>query len=196
MIDAILSSFRDLTPILWVSQICGLVGLAFIFISYQFKKSTYFVLASISMVFFFLEQAFAGLFANTVVTTGALIRNIVLAFYVLHGKEKAPDFFIYILIGLVWLTEIILFLCNGQIGVWDNYLPPILWSIATITSNSINYYILKLGILVHEIGFLTYYAIYALPFSVIRQAILALSIIVSLIVMIIKAIKQKQKTVN
>ena len=193
MIQEFLDSFNNLTPILWASQICGLVGLVFIFVSYQFKKKTYFILASISMLFFFLEQALAGLFANTIVTTGALIRNVVLAIYVCKGKEKSPDWFIYILIGLVWISEFILFIINNSIGVWDNYLPPILWSIATITSNNKNYYVLKLGMLVHEIGFLVYYAIYGLPFSVMRQAILAASIIVSLIVMIIRKISQKKK---
>ena len=193
MIQAFLDSFKDLTPILWASQICGLVGLVFIFISYQFKKKTYFILASISMLFFFLEQALAGLFANTIVTTGALIRNVVLAIYVCNGKEKSPDYFIYILIGLVWISEFILFITNGTIGIWDNYLPPILWTIATVTSNHKNYYVLKLGMLVHEIGFLVYYAIYALPFSVMRQAILAASIIVSIIVMLISKFKKSRE---
>lgn len=192
MIAQFIQSFKELTPILWTSQICGLVGLVIIFISYQFKKKTYFILASISMVFFFLEQAFAGLFSNTIVTTTALIRNVLIGIYVCKGKEKAPDYFIYILLSLMWVVEISVFAITGTLNVWDNYLPPVMVTMATFTSNSKNYYVLKGGMLIHEIGFLIYYAFYNLPFSMIRQAVLSISIIVSIIVMIIRDIRKRQ----
>ena len=65
--DFIVDAFKDLSPILWASQICGLIGLVIIFISYLFKKKKFLMIGTASFIFFILEQAFATLYSNLIV---------------------------------------------------------------------------------------------------------------------------------
>lgn len=185
MWNSIVESFSNLTPILWASQIMGLIGLAIIGVSYLFKKKTFLILATISFIFFVLEQVFAGLWANTICTIACLVRNILMTMFLLIKKKELPQYIIYILMGIVIVSEFTYMGITNTFGVWDNYLPLCLFVMSTFTQNSKNEYVVKLGALVHESGFLVYYICYNLPFSIMRQIILVITCSIGLILLII-----------
>ena len=49
MWQSIISSFENLTPLLWVSQICGIIGFILICISYQFDRKRFLLISSFSL---------------------------------------------------------------------------------------------------------------------------------------------------
>ena len=84
----------------------------------------------------------------------------------------------------MWLTS--------SFDVFDYYLPPFISTFSSFTQNSKKFYIVKLGATIHETGFLIYYIIYQLPFSILRQAILVVSALVSLIIIGVRYFKNKK----
>jgi hypothetical protein len=185
MWNAIVESFSNLTPILWVSQIMGLIGLAIIGVSYLFKKKTFLIISTISFVFFVFESIFAGLWVNMISTTTCLIRNVLMTIFLIRKDKELPRYVIYILLSMMIITEFIYMGVTSTLGIWDNYLPICLVIFSTFTQNSKNEYIVKEGALVHETGFLVYYICYNLPFSILRQIILVVSCLVGLILLIV-----------
>ena len=75
---------------------------------------------------------------------------------------------LFILLGVMWLGELILMGITSSFDVFDYYLPPFISTFSSFTQNSKKYYIVKLGATIHETGFLIYYIIYQLPFSILR----------------------------
>lgn len=193
--DFIIDSFKDLSPLGWASQICGLIGLIIIFISYIFKKREFIVIASISFIFFILEQAFAFLYSNLIVSSVCFIRNILMVIFLFKSNKELPKWLIYSLIGLMWLLIIIYMAITNSFNVFDNYLPPIIVTMSTMTQNFKNEFIVKIGALLHESGFLLYYLImnaktHELPLSIFRQVILVIATIIGLIILIVLYIKK------
>ena len=182
MWQSIISSFENLTPLLWVSQICGIIGFILICISYQFDRKRFLLISSFSLFFFALESGCALLFANLIVSSMCLIRNILMFIYFVYKKEELPKYMLFILLGVMWIGEFILMGITKTFNVFDYYLPPLISTFSTFTQNSKKYYIVKIGATIHETGFLIYYFIYQLPFSILRQAILVLSALISLVV--------------
>ena len=192
MWQSIISSFENLTPLLWVSQICGIIGFILICISYQFDRKRFLLISSFSFVFFALESGCALLFANLIVSSMCLIRNILMFIYFVYKKEELPKYMLFILLGVMWLGELILMGITSSFDVFDYYLPPFISTFSSFTQNSKKYYIVKLGAIIHETGFLIYYIIYQLPFSILRQAILVISALVSLIIIGVRYFKYKK----
>ncbi len=197
MLEKILDSFRDLTPILWVSQIAGLIGLILVCISYQFDKKKYLAISVIAFSFFVIEQVCAVLVVNVIVTIAGLLRNLLIALYIKRKNEKTvPQRQLWCLVGIMWVAVfaamgiMTLATNKNEFADWTNYLPLVLVSIFSILINNKNYYLCKLGAFIQEGGFLVYYAIFRLPVSALRQAILTTSVIVSVIIMIVKDIKK------
>lgn len=192
MWQSIISSFENLTPLLWVSQICGIVGFILICISYQFDRKRFLLISSFSLFFFALESGCALLFANLIASSVCLIRNILMFFYFVYKKEELPKYMLFILLGVMWISEFILMGITRTFNVFDYYLPPLISTFSTFTQNSKKYYIVKIGATIHETGFLIYYIIYQLPFSILRQAILVISALVSLVVIGIRCFRNKK----
>ena len=192
MWQSIISSFENLTPLLWVSQICGIIGFILICISYQFDRKRFLLISSFSLFFFALESGCALLFANLIVSSMCLIRNILMFIYFVYKKEELPKYMLFILLGVMWIGEFILMGITKTFNVFDYYLPPLISTFSTFTQNSKKYYIVKIGATIHETGFLIYYFIYQLPFSILRQAILVLSALISLVVIGIRCFRNKK----
>ena len=192
MWQSIISSFENLTPLLWVSQICGIIGFILICISYQFDRKRFLLISSFSFVFFALESGCALLYANLIVSSICLIRNILMFIFFVYKKEELPKYMLFILLGVMWIGEFILMGITRTFNIFDYCLPPLISTFSTFTQNSKKYYIVKIGATIHETGFLIYYIIYQLPFSILRQAILVISALVSLVVIFIKYVKNRK----
>lgn len=193
MLEAIKSSFQDLTPILWVSQICGLIGLIIICISYLFKKKTFLIIATFSFIFFILEQVFAYLWSNLIVSSVCFIRNILMVYFLCKKNKELPKYMVFGLIGLMWVLIILYLAYSSSFDKWDNYLPPLIVTMSTITQNNKKELVVKIGALLHESGFLVYYMVYRLPFSILRQGILVFACLVGITILIVNMIKSKNK---
>ncbi len=194
--DFIVDAFKDLSPMLWVSQICGLIGLVIIFISYLFKKKKFLMIGTASFFFFILEQAFATLYSNLIVSSVCLIRNLLMLIFLLKKNKELPKYIVYSLIGVMWLGIIIYMAITNTFTVYDNYLPPLIVTMSTITQNFKNEFVVKIGALLHESGFLVYYLIYRLPFSIFRQAILVIATLIGLIILIVRYIKDRKNRID
>ena len=196
MIKSIIDSFSSLSNILWASQICGLIGFLFIGISYLFKKKVFLALATISFIFFILEQAFASLYASIIVSSICLIRNFLMFIFVLKKGKELPRSIIYLLILSMWVGEIIYMSISSSFNVWDNYLPPLMVTMSTFTQNHKKEIVIKCGATIHETGFLIYYLVYNLPLSIIRQLILVLFAIGGIVLLFVNKKNKKKEIVN
>ena len=95
----------------------------------------------------------------------------------------------------MWVSEIIYMAISKTFFVLDNYLPPVIVTMSTFTQNSKNEYIVKIGVTLHETGFLIYYLIYKLPISIFRQVVLVVSSLIGIIIFY-KKTKQKNEEKN
>ncbi len=196
MIDEIIKSFTDLTPMLWVSQIAGLIGLITIGIAYLFDKKRFLLIGTISFVFFIIEQAFALLYSNLIVSSVCFIRNILMVIMLYKYNKELSKYLIIALLVVMWSGVLIYMGISNTFGVWDNYLPPAIVTMSTITQNSKNEYVVKGGSTLHETGFLIYYLVYRLPLSVLRQGILVIAALIGIGILVYKSVKNKKNIEN
>jgi hypothetical protein len=193
MWDIIRSSFEDLTVNLWISQIAGLIGLIVIGISYLFKKKKFIAIATISFIFFIIEQAFAALYSNLIVSSSCFIRNLLMVYFLFKKKKELPKGIVFGLLGVMWISILIYLGFSNTFSKWDNYLPPLIVTMSTITQNNKKEIVVKIGALLHEGGFLVYYLVYHLPLSILRQIILVVACFIGLILIIVQMIKRSTK---
>lgn len=177
---------NNLSNQLWISQISGLIGLIIIGISYLFPKKKYLLFASLSFIFFILETVFAKLYANLIVTSVCLIRNLLMTYYLFRKNKEVPMYIVISLLVIMWIGEVAYMRLSNTFNVFDNYLPPLLVTMSTFTQNSKNEYVVKMGAALHETGFLIYYSIYKLPLSIFRQIILVFATFIGIILLKIK----------
>lgn len=113
--------------------------------------------------------------------------------YFLCKKDKElPKYLVFTLIGVMWALIILYLAYSNTFGQWDNYLPPAIVTMSTITQNNKREVVVKIGALFHESGFLVYYLVYRLPFSVLRQGILVFACLIGLTFLIINMVKSKK----
>ncbi len=188
-----IESFKNLTPILWVSQIAGLIGLLIVGVAYLFEKRRFLAISTIAVLFFIVEQSCALLYSNLIVTTSCLIRNILMYVFLVKSNKEVPLYILGLLLVLMWAGIITYLAISQTFDQWDNYLPPAIVTMSTFTQNNKNEYVVKIGSAAHETGFLIYYIIYMLPVSILREAILIIAALVGLALIIIKNIKKKKE---
>ena len=193
MWDIIRSSFEDLTVNLWISQIAGLIGLIVIGISYLFKKKKFIAIATISFIFFIIEQAFAALYSNLIVSSTCFIRNLLMVYFLFKKKKELPKGIVFGLLGVMWVSILIYLGFSNTSSKWDNYLPPVIVTMSTITQNNKKEIVVKIGALLHEGGFSAYYLVYHLPLSILRQIILVVACFIGLVLIIVQMIKRSTK---
>lgn len=193
MWDIIRNSFEDLTVNLWISQIAGLIGLIVIGISYLFKKKEFIAIATISFIFFIIEQAFAALYSNLIVSSTCFIRNLLMVYFLFKKKKELPKEIVFGLLGVMWISILIYLGFSNTFSKWDNYLPPLIVTMSTITQNNKKEIVVKIGALLHEGGFLAYYLVYHLPLSILRQIILVVACFIGLVLIIVQMIKRSTK---
>ena len=188
-----IESFKNLTPILWVSQIAGLIGLLIVGVAYLFEKRRFLAISTIAVLFFIVEQSCALLYSNLIVATSCLIRNILMYVFLVKSNKEVPFYILGLLLVLMWAGIITYLAISQTFDQWDNYLPPAIVTMSTFTQNNKNEYVVKIGSAAHETGFLIYYIIYMLPVSILREAILIIAALVGLALIIIKNIKKKKE---
>ena len=188
-----IESFKNLTPILWVSQIAGLIGLLIVGVAYLFEKRRFLAISTIAVLFFIVEQSCALLYSNLIVTTSCLIRNILMYVFLVKSNKEVPLYILGLLLVLMWAGIITYLAISQTFDQWDNYLPPAIVTMSTFTQNNKNEYVVKIGSAAHETGFLIYYIIYMLPVSILREAILIIAALIGLALIIIKNIKKKKE---
>lgn len=191
----ILTNLFNLTKELWISQISGLIGLIVIGISYLFPKKKFLAIATISFVFFIIEQFFARVYSNLIVSSVCFLRNLLMTIFMLKKNKELPKKILFSLLLIMWISEIIYMAISKTFFVLDNYLPPVIVTMSTFTQNSKNEYIVKIGVTLHETGFLIYYLIYKLPISIFRQVVLVVSSLIGIIIFY-KKTKQKNEEKN
>ena len=110
-------------------------------------------------------------------------------------NKELPKKILFSLLLIMWISEIIYMAISKTFFVLDNYLPPVIVTMSTFTQNSKNEYIVKIGVTLHETGFLIYYLIYKLPISIFRQVVLVVSSLIGIIILY-KKTKQKNEEKN
>lgn len=192
MFKEIFESFQNLTPILWVSQIAGLLGLITIGIAYLFEKKRFLAIATLAFVFFVIEQVCAELYSNLIVSSVCLVRNLVMFILLAKFNKELPKYMVVAFIAIMWIGVILYMAVSHTFDQWDNYLPPAIVTMSGITQNNKNEYVVKVGATLHETGFLVYYLVYMLPVSIFRQVILIVAAIIGLIILINKNVNKKK----
>lgn len=197
LFEAIKTMFEGLSIWGWIGQISGLIGFIIILVSFQCKKKTYCLLAGLSMFLFIIEStASVASMANFSVCVMTLIRNLWMYVRLKTGKGEFDKKFIWILLGLMWIGQIIYMSVTNSFLELTSYFTPVTATILTILQNNKNYYVVKLGILIQESGALALFIICGFPFSIFRQIILVSSVIFSIIVLIIKDIRLRKKSIE
>ena len=191
----ILTDLFNLTKELWISQISGLIGLIVIGISYLFPKKKFLAIATIAFVFFIIEQFFLSVYSNLIVSSVCFLRNLLMTIFMLKKNKELPKKILFSLLLIMWISEIIYMAISKTFFVLDNYLPPVIVTMSTFTQNSKNEYIVKIGVTLHETGFLIYYLIYKLPISIFRQIVLVVASLIGIIIFY-KKTKQKNEEKN
>lgn len=193
MWEQIAGSFSGLTPLGWASQICGLIGLVFLGISYLCKKKTFLLIASFAFVFFILEQVFVYLWGGLIVTCVCFARNLLMLFFLWKKNKELSKQLVYGLLVLMWVLLIVYMAITHEFGVWTNYVPAAVVTLSTFTQNSKNELIVKGGATIHETGFLIFYLnIPNMPISVMRQILLVVAGLIGLTLVIIRLIKNNK----
>ena len=130
-----IESFKNLTPILWVSQIAGLIGLLIVGVAYLFEKRKFLAISTIAVLFFIVEQSCALLYSNLIVTTSCLIRNILMYVFLVKSNKEVPLYILGLLLVLMWAGIITYLAISQTFDQWDNYLPPAIVTMSTFTQN-------------------------------------------------------------
>jgi len=193
MWNLIVSSFQNLTPMLWAGQILGLIGFILSIFSYLVKKKNFLILISLAFVFIILDQAFAGLWAGMIVTITGITRNLIMLYFLIKYDKEAPTYIMYITLGAMIIAEGVYMGLTDSFGKWDNYLLPGLVIATTFTQNCRNEYVVKIGSTLYEAGALVYYIIYQLPFSIFREVCLVIACLVGIVLLAIKQHKEKSE---
>ena len=95
----------------------------------------------------------------------------------------------------MWVGIILYLILSNSFTVWDNYLPPAIVTMSTITQNNKKEIVVKIGALLHESGFLVYYLVNRVPFSSLRQVILVIACLIGIILLIKNRMKKEEEKI-
>ncbi len=163
-----------------LAQIFGLFGLIFIVWSYQLKRSSFYIMQSVGYLFCLAEGAVCAAFVGMVVTAASIIRNLLMIYWLKKYEKELPLFITLILLG-VMVLGCLPFYITGNSVAWYDFIPVVSVSVATLTAIHKNYFVLKGGALAHECAYLFYQLNVGAYVGVIRQIILAVGIIISIV---------------
>jgi hypothetical protein len=116
-------------------------------------------------------------------------------YFLFKKKKELPKGIVFGLLGVMWVSILIYLGFSNTFSKWDNYLPPVIVTMSTITQNNKKEIVVKIGALLHEGGFLVYYLVYHLPLSILRQIILVVACFIGLVFIIVQMIKRSTKDV-
>ena len=116
-----------------------------------------------------------------------------MVYFLFKKNKELPKGIVFGLLGVMWISILIYLGFSNTFSKWDNYLPPLLVTMSTITQNNKKEIVVKIGSLLHEGGFLGYYFVYHLPLSILRQIILVIACLIGLVIIIVQMIKRSTK---
>jgi len=190
--EQIVEMFRNLTPVLWIGQIFGFVGLISYCLSVLLNKKGYFIVSAISYFCYAIEQSVSGLEASALTQIIGLSRSMIFLFFFMDKEKTTPKYIVYILLVSLWGVSLSMMFANGTYTDILNYLPLALVTMDTFAANAKNYYVLKVVLFIHQICYIFYYTYYQLPISIMCQWILTSSIGISIVLSIIKDVRAKK----
>ena len=191
-INDLIQSFQNLDAIGWIGQMAGIAAFVTLTIFYQFERRKFLLLSIISYIFFLIESSCALISPNVVNNIMAIVRNVIMIYFLDKYNSQMPNKYLVIMLSSIWIIDITALIITKRYDNWVNYIAPLSITVLSISYNFKSYYITKIGSFVMEFGMLIIYLVYMLPFSIIRQIILVLSVIISTIIMLIKDIKKKR----
>lgn len=180
------------TNVNWVAQLLDLIGFAFILVAYQQKKEKLLLISMIAYAMFTAEAVVLliggeNTVANIIISFVSIVRNVLMIIVMRKYNKELPT----------WVAIVLLVITAGAnipfFKEWFSYLPIIFFSIYTISAIQKNFYILKVGAALLEGSFVVYNFVTGAYFGAVREAILVVSIIVSIILMIQKDKKAKNE---
>lgn len=162
------------------AQIVGTAGLIVIVWAYQLKKTAFLSLSSAAMAIFLAEScilyADADTFTGIVLNAAAIVRNLLMLFFLRRYGREMPPWAAACLLVPVWA------ICAFRLTAWYTWLPPALQTVYTFCALSKNYFVLKGGALALEGGNLFYNASVGAYVGVVRQIVLVVGVVVSTVV--------------
>lgn len=184
----------------WVAQVLDLAGAFILLFAYIQSKKLKFLSISIFAYFFFAAESVVITFsapdspryADIIISSVAAIRNIIMIFYLKKKNTEMPLWFALVLLGLTWAANIPFFIPGLFIEElkWYFFMPCIFLTIFNLAAIQKNFYILKGAAILLEGSYILYNFITGAYIGAIREIIIVISIIVSIIAMIKKEKKE------
>lgn len=174
------------TSMNWLAQLFDIIGFIIIAVAYQQKKKAFLIVSVVSYVFFVLEALSILLidgintYANIIVTGFGIIRNLIMIIYAVKKDKEMPVWIALVILAGTWGLNIFFF------GEWYTYIPCVAVTIYTLSAIQKNYYLLKVGAMINESAYIVYNLAVGGYAGVIREIILVMIIIFSVINMAIK----------
>jgi len=170
----------------WLAQLFDLIGFLILIVAYQQSKKHFLIVSALSYIFFALESASILLidgtntYANIIGNACGISRNIIMLYF-LTKKDKEMPLWIAIIILAVNITVNAFFFDE-----WYTYIPSLAMVLYTLLAINKNYYILKTGAAINEAMFMGYNFAVGGYVGVIREIILVIAILYSMLHMAIK----------
>lgn len=185
----------------WVAQVLDLVGAFILLFAYIQSKKLKFLSISIFAYFFFAAESVVITFsapdspryADIIISSVAAIRNVIMIFYLKKKNTEMPLWFALVLLGLTWAANIPFFIPGLFIEElkWYFFMPCVFLTIFNLAAIQKNFYILKIAAILLEGSYILYNFITGAYIGAIREIVIVISIIISIISMIIKEKKEK-----
>ena len=184
----------------WVAQVLDLAGAFILLFAYIQPKKLKFLSISIFAYFFFVAESAVITFsapdspryADIIISSVAAIRNVIMIFYLKKKNTEMPLWFALVLLGLTWAANIPFFIPGLFIEElkWYFFMPCIFLTIFNLAAIQKNFYILKVAAILLEGSYILYNFITGAYIGAIREIIIVISIIVSIVAMIKKENKE------
>lgn len=181
------------TSVNWVAQLLDLIGFVIILIAYQQSKEKLLFTSMFAYALFVAEACVLliggeNTVANIIISFVSIVRNVLMLIVLKKYNKELPSWVAIVLLVITAAFNIPFF------KEWYSYLPIIFFSIYTLSAIQKNFYVLKIGAALLEGSFVVYNFVTGAYFGAVREAILVVSIIVSIILMLKKDKKKNAPT--
>lgn len=163
----------------WLAQILDLIGLTFLVIGHQKKKTVFLYFMCIANLFFVAEYALLSGWTGLIRATAAIFRNFVVISYIYRNK-KTPVYWVVI------FSVLVVSISAFFIDTWYAVIPPVLFVIYCFFVCQSNYKVLKYGSIGCDTAGALYNLLLGAYIGVARNLGLAAAAAVSLILLVKK----------
>lgn len=189
------------TQINWLAQVIDLVGAVFLLIGYvQTKKLKFLTITIFAYICFASESVVLTVlnpetprYADIIISSVAAIRNVIMILYATKKNKEMPLWAALVLLALTWAANIPFFIPGLFIQElkWYFFLPCTMLTIFNLAAIQKNFYILKVAAILLEGSYVLYNFITGAYIGAIREIVIVLSIVVSIVSMALKEKKEK-----